>query len=144
MERQVAILHYAVASAAVHLIWEIGQLPLYSIWNTAPIGEQAFAIAHCTIGDVLIAGVSLLAAIILVGKGWPRARGSFLRVTVVATVFGLGYTAYSEISNIAKGSWAYADEMPLVPWLNVGLAPMLQWLLIPPSLLFFLNRRMSQ
>ena len=36
--------------------------------------------------------------------------------------------------------WTYADLMPLVPPFGIGLSPLLQWLIIPP-LVIWLTRR---
>src|SRR6266478_1886264 len=38
-----------------NLIWETLHLPLYTIWTTGTLWEQAFAVVHCTFGDLLIA-----------------------------------------------------------------------------------------
>jgi hypothetical protein len=141
MSWQVTIRNYLLASAAAHLIWEILQLPLYTIWSEGTLGEQVFAVVHCTGGDVMIAGMSLLLSVIFMGADWPEDRQTYFRVAVAAVVMGVVYTTYSEWTNTAKGSWAYAREMPIVPWLKVGLTPMLQWLLIPPALLYLLRRR---
>ncbi|MDZ4740710.1 MAG: hypothetical protein SGJ03_12520 [Alphaproteobacteria bacterium] len=141
MRWQVTIRNYLLASAVAHLTWEIVQLPLYTIWSEGTLGEQVFAILHCTGGDVIIAGMSLVLAIVFAGTGWPEDRQTYFRVALAAVVMGVVYTVYSEWTNTAKGSWAYAREMPIVPWLNVGLTPLLQWLLIPPALLYVLRRR---
>ena len=50
---------YLLLSIGLHLLWEIGQLPLYTIWSTDPLARQAFAVFHCTLGDAMIAGLSL-------------------------------------------------------------------------------------
>ncbi len=50
-----ALRRYLVASAGLHLVWEVAQLPLYTIWSTGTLKQQAFAVLHCTIGDVMIA-----------------------------------------------------------------------------------------
>src|SRR6266481_3459950 len=82
---------YLGVIAVGNLAWEGVQLPLYTIWTAGTAGEQAFAVAHCTGGDLLIATASLLGALLLVGVGdWPT-RG-FERVALLAIVFGLGYT----------------------------------------------------
>ena len=63
---------YIGASAALHLIWEIAQQPLYTIWS-APLSSRALAVLHCTIGDLMIASLSLLAALAIVDRpDWPR------------------------------------------------------------------------
>jgi hypothetical protein len=44
-----------------------------AIWSTGSFGEMAFAVAHCTLGDVMIAGLALLSALALFGRPcWPK------------------------------------------------------------------------
>ena len=63
---------------------------------------------------------------------WPEA--GFARVAVTAT--GLGVAAYTVVSEwlntSVTQSWAYTKAMPTLPPLGTGLAPLLQWLLLPP------------
>ncbi|MBV1796579.1 hypothetical protein [Siccirubricoccus sp. G192] len=121
---------YLVAIATANLVWEVAQMPLYTLWWTGTPGEIASAILHCTAGDVLIAAASLVAALVLLGASdWPQRR--FGPVAAAAVAIGLGYTAYSERVNLARSAWAYSDLMPTLPWLGTGLAPVAQWLLIP-------------
>ncbi len=131
-----ALRRYIVASAALHLAWEMAQLPLYTIWSE-PLGKRAFAVLHCTIGDLMIAGLSLLAALALVGRSdWPRTESRSVWFLVVA--IGVGYTVYSEWLNVnVRGSWAYAPMMPTLPVIGTGLAPLLQWLVVPTLALRF-------
>lgn len=121
---------YILASAGLHLAWEIVQLPLYTIWAEA-VSKQVFAVLHCTLGDLMIAGLSLLAAIALVGgPDWPRTGSR--QVWLLLLAMGVGYTLYSEWLNVSvRGSWAYAPSMPTLPVIGTGLAPLLQWLAVP-------------
>jgi hypothetical protein len=123
---------YLPGVAIANLLWEVAQLPLYTLWGEASRGDLVYAVVHCTAGDVLIAGSALLAAMCLAAPtGFPRWR--FARVAVVATLLGLGYTAFSEWLNTAvRASWAYAPAMPILPLLGVGLTPIVQWLVLPP------------
>ena len=52
---------YLSYSLLGHLAWEIGQLPLYTIFWDARAGETAFAVLHYTAGDLLIAACTLAA-----------------------------------------------------------------------------------
>lgn len=122
---------YLCASAAANAVWEVSQLPLYTIWTTGTWREIAFAVLHCTTGDVMIAALSLLTALMLVGsQRWP-SEGR--RPVVISTiVIGLAYTAFSEWLNVkVRANWAYSDLMPVVPIIGTGLAPLLQWLVVP-------------
>ncbi len=126
------VLEWTVPSFALNLVWEIGQLPLYTIARTEPLGRIAYAVIHCTIGDVLIAVFSLLFAALLTRRvDWPLARpwtgGG------IAILSGLSYTAYSEWYNVYQSrSWAYSESMPLV--FGIGVSPLLQWLVVPVAL----------
>ena len=125
---------YLLLSFLLHLAWEVAQLPLYTIWSE-PVARQAFAVLHCTMGDLMIAGLSLLAALALVGRqDWPRSGSRAVWLLVI--LFGAGYTVYSEWLNVnVRGSWAYSPLMPTLPIIGTGLAPLMQWLLVPSAAL---------
>jgi len=126
------LIRYLLVSAGLNLAWETAQLPLYTIGQTGTRAELAFAVLHCTGGDVLIALAAVTLALAVAGSdAWPAAH--YLRVAAVATAIGLGYTLYSEWLNTEiRQSWAYAPAMPRLPWLGTGLSPVLQWLILPP------------
>lgn len=121
---------YLGASIVGQLIWETLQLPLYTLWSTGTVQQKVFAIAHCTIGDVLIAGVSLLAA--LAAFAFSRgANASVAAVWAASLAIGVCYTIFSEWLNTARASWSYSDLMPVLPLIGTGLAPLLQWIVVP-------------
>jgi hypothetical protein len=140
-----AIRFYLALTVVGHLIWEALQLPLYTIWVTGTAREQAFAVVHCTGGDVLIALSGLIAALVLIGSNdWPQA--AFARVAALALTIGVLYTTFSEWLNVAvRASWAYSPNMPIVPLLGarIGLAPLLQWIIVP-AIAFALSRVLSR
>ena len=130
-----ALRTYLGSMALGNFSWESLQLPLYTIWTTGTVREQAFAVFHCTLGDILIALSTLVLALMVVGdEGWPHAR--FRRVAGATLLFGLSYTFFSEWLNVVvRASWAYSDRMPIVPIgsLRIGLSPLLQWLIVPAA-----------
>ena len=122
---------YLLLILAGNLVWESLHLPLYTIWQDGTTEELAFAVVHCTGGDVLIALSSLTLALMLIGDGrWP-AHG-YLAVAAVAIIFGVAYTIFSEWLNIVvRESWAYSDLMPVIPVIDAGLSPVAQWIVLP-------------
>jgi len=134
---------YLAVTAIGHFAWEIIQLPLYTIWNEGTMREIAFAVIHCTGGDMLIALASLVGAMIIVGKpDWPSVR--FFEVAAVTIFFGVAYTVYSEWFNVSvRGSWAYDPSMPTIPLIGTGLTPTLQWIVIPAAALAAARRTRS-
>lgn len=122
--------------ALANLAWEALHLPLYTVWSDGTAEYLLFVVLHCTGGDVLIALSTLTVALLLAApSGWPR--NGFRSVAVVATVAGVGYTIFSEWLNVVvRRSWQYSDLMPVVPIVDIGLSPLLQWILIPPASLW--------
>lgn len=122
---------YLGVTAVANLVWEILQLPLYTIWTTGTTREIAFAVLHCTGGDVLIALSTLTLALIAAGtKRWPAETHQ--RVMLTTVVLGVGYTIFSEWLNIVvRANWGYSSLMPVVPLIKTGLSPLLQWIVIP-------------
>ena len=135
---------YLVVAVVANLAWEILQLPLYSIWMTGTARKMVFAVIHCTGGDVLIALSALTVALVFVGtKRWPAEN--YERVLLITLALGIGYTIFSEWLNIVvRASWAYSELMPVVPIVRIGLAPLLQWILIPTIALSLARRKVLE
>ena len=109
------------------------RLPFYTIWQFGTAAYLAFAVLHCTIGDVLITAGSLgLALAVAAVFG---TSGSRLAIAVILTVLiGVGYTVFSEWYNVyIRQSWAYSARMPTIQIgkAQIGLSPMLQWIVVP-------------
>jgi hypothetical protein len=121
---------YLITAAHGHFVWEIAQLPLYTIWWGGTAREIAVAVIHCTGGDVLISTATLVCAAILARfRGW-HLFGSRMLLTVIT--LGVAYTMLSEWLNVEVWrSWSYSSSMPVLPWLGTGLSPVLQWLAVP-------------
>ena len=132
---------YIGVSIAANVVWEVLQLPLFTLWTTGTVRQQAIAVFHCTIGDAIIAGFSLLLALALFARAtWPRESAT--RVFLASLAFGIGYTIYSEWLNVSvRGSWAYSDLMPVVPVIGTGLTPLLQWFVVPTLALWIATGR---
>lgn len=129
-------LRYAPTLAALNLAWETAHVPWYTLRTDATPGFIAFSIVHCTLGDLMIGTLGLVAILTLTREGalaaWNRAR----LAAGVATIT-VAYTVYSEWMNtVARDGWTYAASMPTVHLggFELGLTPVLQWLVVPHRL----------
>lgn len=136
----ITLRRYIFCAAAFHLLWELAHLPLYTIWQTGTTRELAFAAIHCTAGDILIAMSTMLISLFLIGdSAWPAQKSG--AVLAVAIVLAVAYTIFSEWLNIVvREAWAYRDIMPVVPVINTGLSPILQWIVVPSAAYAFAMR----
>lgn len=123
---------YLPCLALCSLLWELAQLPLYAIWAEAGPARIAYSVVHCTAGDVLIGVTALLIALSIAHAGDPANWPVLLAVV---------YTSVSERLNLYRGSWAYSPWMPVLPWLHVGLAPVMQWVLVPAAAVWWATRQ---
>ncbi len=107
--RVVALRYLAVATIA-NLGWEVLQLPLYTMWWTGTPGEIAYAIIHCTAGDIVLVGATLFVALLLAGDD-GRPWGDYVRVAVIDTALGIACTVFSEGLNVeVRRSWAIRQQ----------------------------------
>lgn len=117
--------------------WEFAHSPLYADWDR----DWTYLLwtrLHCAVGDVLILlGAFWLTSLVFRTRRWVGVTRS---ASWMFVLLGLGYTAWSEWYNTSiRASWGYAETMPVI--LGVGLAPLLQWVLVPPLTLWLSNRR---
>ena len=50
---------------------------------------------------------------------------------------GIG-AVLAEAKYVKAGSWSYNDSMPIIPYTNVGLSPILQFIILP-ALIYFVS-----
>jgi hypothetical protein len=132
--------------AGLNLAWEVGQLPLYTLWREGSPAWIAFSVAHCTAGDVLIGASALAAALVLTGAR-EIARWRWGLIAAVATVLATVYTGFSEWVNAGLAqNWQYTERMPVlrVGPATVGLAPLAQWLVLPALALRLARTRIAR
>ncbi|MGB3861979.1 MAG: hypothetical protein WBF32_13215 [Candidatus Aminicenantaceae bacterium] len=135
-------LNIAVFTFLLNFTWEVLQTPFF-IDKSFEINAIVWFRLHCTLGDVMISlGCFWLVALIFKSRAWflhPNKLNVFL-----FTAFGVGYTIFSEIKNVAiKDLWDYSDLMPVIPFIGVGVVPLIQWIVIPPLIVFFVRRQLS-
>ena len=123
-----------------NLTWEIAHVRLYTIWAAADGMGVAWALFHCTLGDVVIALVMFVLAGMMLGRAdWPVSRPWPGGVIVV--IGALAFTAWSEWYNVYRaGNWAYTASMPMI--FGIGLSPLMQWLILPPMIVA-MHRRLG-
>ena len=125
-----------IVAVPVNYLWELGQSPLY-----LPASTLSGMLWHCfvaSLGDGLIIGLIYGACALLF-----RERDWYLRMSLprwgVLLTANLAVGTLVEWAGLRLHRWSYADTMPLVPGVGVGLVPILQMLMLPP-LVFWVCR----
>lgn len=124
-----------IATFAFNLVWENAQGFLFANYS-GPL-QHFWSCLVGTLGDlVIVAGIYGAVAFLWRDLAWYRQ----MSMGQVACVVVLGGTVAVVIEThaLASGRWAY-NGMPLVPLTGIGLAPVLQMIVLPP-IVFFLMR----
>lgn len=123
-----------------HFAWELLQAPLFASLDAADHVTGILICLRATLGDMVIALAAYWAAAIAgAGRRWvarpgPGAIAIFFVTGLIATVV-LEY-----LSTEVLDRWAYDSAMPRLPVLRTGFAPILQWLIVPTIVLWYLMR----
>ena len=105
---------WSALAFVLNLAWEIAQVRMYTIWAEADRLSIAWALLHCTLGDVLIAlALFALAGMVLRVADWPASRPWI--GTVIVAAGALAFTAWSEWYNVYRaGNWGDTASMPTI------------------------------
>jgi hypothetical protein len=133
----------AALSFLFNLPWEMGQMRFYRCAETRSNAQTMRFCALTSLGDAAIA----------LGAFWAVSRVTGSREWVrdpspveVAGFVGSGLAAtvlFEWLATEVLDRWEYAPGMPTLPVLGTGLAPLLQWSLLPPLALWFARRRLA-
>jgi len=71
------------------------------------------------------------------------AQWRWRRIVALILVLGPGYTVFSEWLNTTLSHWSYSQLMPTlnIAGIEIGVSPLLQWLVLPPLALYLARRR---
>lgn len=119
-----------------HFAWEMLQVPWFGGMVEASHGTVVWLCTRATGGDVVILLLGFWLGSLVAGhRHWivplHRKPAAVMVATGIAVTLVLEWLATGPLER-----WRYADAMPVIPLLGVGLAPLAQWVLLPPLILW--------
>lgn len=132
-----------VFSFLINLSWELWQVQFFQGMTDRAHGVGVKACTLATVGD---AGIALVA--FWLTAYFARTRSWIMQPSRadIAIFMGVGLVSTIILETLAigvLGRWAYSDAMPRLPILGTGLAPLLQWLVIPGLVLWIVRRQIG-
>lgn len=123
----------AVVAFVLHAVWENAQAPLYAGYQSV---FQHFGMClYSIVVDVLITLI-VLAFLWLLTKRLPSTKSDWFALAIIGFVIAV----VIEQNALLLGKWDYTSMMPLVPYTQVGLSPILQMTLLLPLSFFLANK----
>lgn len=134
------ILTLIVVAFLLHLLWENAQAPLFAGYSS--FGQHLPICFFATIGDVIFTLLIYLGVGLLKNDFEWIARINKRDIFVLATI-GFFYAVGIEWRALLFAKWNYAPAMPIIPWIKVGLTPIIQMTILLP-LSFYLAKFFNQ
>ena len=131
----------AVFAFLLNFIWEMLQVPFFNNMASAEHWPTTLACTKATFGDAVVALISFwIVAAVWHKRGWllmPRRSQvlAFIALGVIWTI------AFEGFATQVWHRWSYSAWMPVIPGLHVALIPILQWILLPPLIIWFSRRQ---
>jgi hypothetical protein len=118
-----------LAAFALNLAWENAQAFLFAGY-AGPL-RHFWSCFVGTLGDLVIVA-AIYAAVALLWRDPAWYRRMRLGQVACSVALGIAIAVAIEARALASGRWAY-DGMPLVPLTEIGLLPVLQMMILPPT-----------
>lgn len=132
----------AIFAFLLNFPWEFRQVSLHADMAQMPHWTAVEACTQAALGDVVIMLNAYWTVCAIVGsRQWLRSASP--RQLALFICVGASITVAIELLAVRGlwfATWQYAPGMPLLPGLGVGIAPVLQWLILPPLAVWFVHR----
>ena len=119
----------SILAFSLNFAWEISQSFLYAPHYNGVV-ELLEVHFLASLGDVAMVWAILSLTELLVEKFAKKRNKNWQKIWLILSL-GFLLSVSVEKYALSNGLWAYNFWMPVVPWLKVGLTPVLQMILIP-------------
>lgn len=133
----------------LNFVYEVWQAPYYSFYNNPSLADKIRDLTHCSFGDAVIIlvchwGVSAIHASatnrsIFHSRYWLIHPSR--RLTVLFTSLGVLMTLAIETYRV-NVSKVYGVQIFAVPFLGMSFLAVLQWIILPPVILYLARRHL--
>ena len=121
-----------------NVAWEILQVPLFKD-GTYSWSHIVFCVVASVADVIMVLLVYFGFAIIYKNALWIQHL-NLIRIILLLLTGGIG-AVLAETWHLSNATWTYADAMPVIPILNAGLSPVLQFMILP-LLVYLLSFKM--
>ena len=121
--------------------WEFLQVPFYRDMPQAAHWDAILFCSRATAGDALIALASFWGGALLSRNRHWVTRPTFWQIVAFSAFAVLITIGLEWHATVIAERWAYADHMPVLPVTGTGLLPVLQWVILPPLIVWFVYRQ---
>jgi hypothetical protein len=124
----------------VNFVYEVWQSPYFEFYRMPSLADKVNYITHCTVGDGIITVISYsILSLLRRDRDWIFTPT--WKLTLLFASLGWIYTLVSEIYRVQVAK-LYGVSVLVVPSVGISWLPLLQWMILPPIVLFLARRQM--
>ena len=126
--------------------WEFLQAPFFQEMPGATHWEAVKVCTRAAFGDSVIMLIAYCSVAVAVSDRWwiqAPSRTQMLGFIAAGVAITVAIEHFAIRSTLPAWGWRYADTMPTLPVVGVGLTPLLQWILLPPLAIWFVRRQLK-
>ena len=124
----------------LNFVYEVWQAPYYEFYGSPSLAAKINDLTHCSFGDgVIILVSSWVVSALVRSRDW--VLHPTLKSTVLFTSIGLLITIAIETYRV-NVSKVYGVPVLAVPMLGMSVLALIQWIVLPPFILYLARRHM--
>lgn len=127
-------------SFLLNFAWEVIHGPLYTGFNYN-ISHITFCGLASVADAIMVLLIYFFLAFIYKNPLWIK-HINFQRTLTLVLIGALG-AILSEMRHLSIGTWSYTSSMPTLPFVHVGVSPVLQFMILP-GFIFYLSYLLSK
>ena len=108
--------------------WEMLQMPLFL--NMSPGWKSTLFCTLASVADAIMVLLLYFVFATLYKQPFWIKHLNIQRILLLIVIGGIG-AILAELRHLSQDNWAYASSMPILPFINVGLLPVLQFMFLP-------------
>lgn len=120
-----------VVSFIFNGIWEYGQCGIFYSVN----GEVGFnnydLLTNRIVLDIIITLI-MFAIMTVINLDWKWFLNWDYKDTFIMIFFSIMSSFYLEVNSLFIGRWSYSNQMPILVGTEIGIIPIIQWMIILP------------
>jgi hypothetical protein len=124
----------------LNFAWEVIQMPLFK-GTSFNIQSVTFCALASVADAIMVLLIYFCFALIYRNSLWVQNL-TLPRIVLVILVGAIG-AILAEIRHVSTGSWTYNKSMPMIPLVDVGLSPVLQFMFLP-TLIYYLSFKIKR
>lgn len=122
-------LYLSLTAFIMNFIWEMVQMPFFRDMSFADPDDWLLCFLAALSDGIIVVAIFFIGRLFFKSFHWADHLN--LPKTIYLLAIGFLIAVYFEVKALHIGEWSYSELMPIIPFLDIGLLPTVQMMLLP-------------